>query len=505
MPFPTNIQWRGNASIGQGSGTQHTCRLIDPTEAGDTVFITGQFGSGTDVVSAVADDAGGTLANGAWVKDKFQPNATDNQSVIIMRRSGCPKGLSKAIITFSVSTGFYEFHALKANMIAPGSPVNGTAVGANPAATSSLAAGNITTTEADCFFIYCASMTSVGVQSSPVRFSASADTSDLQTMLWAPDSTGVMCSMYGIKRSAGTFNPTMTSDRSWTRSAVAACAYRTMDGVGSPALSTLGMRLKFWLNIDQASWITSGAGLGTIQTYDLPCDPAEVNAVAIAYSDPNKIFVGATPSAANVEAHVSSSPANTWKSTTPINAGSAGAGTWIGFVNAIKGSFKKDTSLTLTFTSSPTTSATMQSIVYGIVNAEAFDAEGHGGANPNVAVPTTQTSVLSTDLVVARGHSLVLALGQEDQQSISDMQLRPAIRPMNPGTDDPGIYELSDGVHDGGFGHANDVPAGTYDLDISWVNYEGAFNLTNYGAVVISISGQPPYEVPPRLMGQQIF
>jgi hypothetical protein len=60
-------------------------------------------------------------------------------------------------------------------------------------------------------------------------------------------------------------------------------------------------------------------------------------------------------------------------------------------------------------------------------------------------------------------------------------------------------------VHDGGFGHANDVPAGTYDLDISWVNYEGAFNLTNYGAVVISISGQPPYEVPPRLMGQQIF
>jgi hypothetical protein len=52
-----------------------------------------------------------------------QPNATDNQSVIIMRSARVARrALSKAKSSrFQGATGFYEFHALKSNMIAPGS------------------------------------------------------------------------------------------------------------------------------------------------------------------------------------------------------------------------------------------------------------------------------------------------------------------------------------------------------------------------------------------------
>src|SRR6185436_3086664 len=101
------------------------------------MFVAGQFGSSSDVISAVSDDTGGTLANKEWVKDKFQGDAGHGQGVIILRRAGVPAGTRVVTITFSSGQTFTNFAALMVNNIdttSPNSPLIGSN-GANPSGT----------------------------------------------------------------------------------------------------------------------------------------------------------------------------------------------------------------------------------------------------------------------------------------------------------------------------------------------------------------------------------
>lgn len=484
---PTNIQWVGNALFATGSTTNPVAmvvNLVDPCEQGDTVWITGQYGNGADVINTITDDAGGTLANGAWVKDKTQPNATDNQSAVILRRSNCPAGLFKITVGFSSATGFCMFSALKSNCIAPFSPVV-TSTAANPAATTALAAGSMTTTVDDCFWIYVAANTSPGNPTKYFRATAPADTNDFTARLWANASPDGFVCMYGMKRSQGAFNPTLTAGAAWTRSAVAAVCYKTAPGVGSKPLVSYGGRIKFVQVINNGT--TNGGNFTSPLTTDIDVDP-EVNGLAITYDDPHTIFSGTTPNWA--AANMSDSKSNTWSATVPQLCGTGGGGPTTGWTYTTNGTYGKGYNLTQAFSGSPNkTTNSMLTMIFGMVGVGAFDTVQGFGANPNVAVPTTRTNVLPTPIQPSQSRAIILMSIQEDQQSVG------SISATNGGVvrvhmDDPGVYETDEGLHDGGLGHQyHDAAVGTsYNYNVGYVNYESGLNLTNYGGQWIAFT-----------------
>jgi hypothetical protein len=487
---PNHIQWVGNALFANGGSSNPTTivvRHVDPCEQGDFSAILCQFGSSGDPISAIADDQGGTLANGAWVKGKLQPDAGNNQSVGILYRANCPAGLFKTTVTFSAQTAFIEFCPLKVNNIAPFSPLI-TSAGANPAATTTIAAGNMTTTVDDAFWIMVAACTSLGSPAGPARFTLPADTNDFTAELVCTVGPDFFSGACGMKRAQGTFNPTLTTNTAWAASAVAAIALKTAAGVGSRPIASYGGRVKFIQVINQATIVNSTGNFGTSHQYNVPCSK-EVNGLAFCYDDPTSNFSGSPGPATRI----SDSNGNTWTGTARQLCGSGG-GPWVGWVHSVGGTYSKAMTVTQTFTSAPGRGiGSMETIFFGLVGVGAFDTVQGFGANPNVAVPTTRNNVLPTDLAPSQRNAIILGVVQEDQETVSD------ITATNGGVvrlhmDDPGIYQLDEGTHDGGLMHMyhQGEPGTAYDFNISYVNYEGGLNLTNFGGQWIAFTCSQP-------------
>src|SRR5678816_2160730 len=156
MPTPTKTQWIGYPLTSLPVSTTHA-RLPNPAEAGDTVIVTEQFGSASDVISTITDDQGGSLAGGQWVKDKIKANAGNGQSVCILRRSSVPAGTRQVTIGFSGATSFSQFGGLLLNNITGSSPVDVSA-SSNPVGVS-LASGKMLTSAANDFYVTVAAET----------------------------------------------------------------------------------------------------------------------------------------------------------------------------------------------------------------------------------------------------------------------------------------------------------------------------------------------------------
>lgn len=451
MPNPTKIQWTSYPVCDEPITVTHV-RLPNAAEAGDTIIITGQFGNGSDVISAIADDQGGSLAGAHWVKDKIQANAGNGQSVCILRRSNVPAGTRVVTITFSGATGFSNFQGILFNNLATASVVDGTPSGGNPTGTS-LAAGNITTGTTNTVVVLVASETSGSALTNPTHFTAPANYT-----LWAPNGFDETCCMYGSQAAAGTFNPTLTAGHSWTASAVAACAYKTATSGGTPA-STIEVRQMMCLNFNPSR--TNGTA--TSFTVDLPC-PTEINTVAFAYDDGNNIFTGSPA------ANTSSSPANTWSETTFTQAPSGPA---CGFVYSAKGSFSPTGTLSVSVSLAPTlTQRPFELYIWCMANGEAFDQVQTGTASLGTTPPVTETTVLDTALTPVQKNEVILFFNQEDSQTVTNITASSGTFIYLP--PDNGIYESLKGVHDAGFGHlytGSSIVA--YNFDISWSEYEG--------------------------------
>jgi hypothetical protein len=485
---PTNVQWNGGGTFSTGGSSNPTgviIRMVDPCEQGDTALVFAGYGSGSDVISAVSDDRGGTLANGAWVKDKTIANAGNGQSLTVMRRSNCPDGLFNITITFTGQTGFINFCTMKVNNLAPFSPVHVSSSSNNTG--TSLTAGAVTTTVDDVFWVFAASNTSPGAPTSPWRYTLPAETNDLTATLACPLAVDAFCVMYGMKRSQGSLNPALGLNQTFAGSAIALVAYKTAPGVGSKPLVSYGGRVKWVLNQNTAGWVNGGQ-MGTSHQWTVPWDP-EINGIAITYDDPNSIY------RVNIASNTSSSPANTWTATTPQLCGTGGAGPYVGWLYNIGGSYTKAMTVTQVFTSAPSHgSPNMQTLVFGLVGVGAFDVVAGFGDNPNVAVPTTRTNVLGgSPLVPTQRNGLILWHVQEDQQTVGDVTSSTGL-PTRRHHDDPGIYALGENYHDGGIGHQyHEGDAGTqYNYSVSYVNYEGGLNLTNLGGQWIAFTSLGP-------------
>jgi hypothetical protein len=483
VPAPTKKQWVGYPLMNESAITTTHVRLPNPAEAGDTIIITGQFGSGSDVISAIADDQGGSLAGGQWVKDKIQANAGNGQSVCILRRSNCPAGTRSITITFSGATNFTQFGGLLVNNLATSSPVDGTASGGNPTGLT-LAAGSITSTQTNDFVVFVGAETAGATTSALTRFTAPANYT-----LWAPDGLFEFCCMYGTQASIGAFNPTLTSSRSWSASACAAVAYKTTTSGGVLNTTTAEVRQVQCMNFNSAK-----VTLGTTLTFDMPC-PSGINAIAFAYDDGSGIFQAAPAS------NTASSPSNTWSATPSTQAGSPPTGAFCGFVYKTDAAVSETGSLTLTVTNAPTsTGFPFEVYIWAMANIGAFDARASGAGTLATTPPVTQTNVLSPALATAADQALILFFNQEESQTVTDIASSTgAMRTMMP---DNGAYESLRAVHDAGFGHVKELSPTTSNFDISWSEYEGNGDVVGpWCAQAISFTGIPP-PLPPKDRGR---
>ena len=469
MPNPTKIQWI-NYPVFDTNITVTNVRLPNPSESGDTIIITGQFGNSSDVISAIADDQSGSLAGGQWVKDKVQANAGNGQSVCILRRSNVPANTRVITITFSGATGFSNFQALLLNNLATASVVDGTPSGGNPTGTS-LAAGNITTGTTNTFVVLVASETSGGGVTTPTDFTAPANYT-----LWAPNGMDETCCMYGLQAAAGTFNPTLTSGHSWAASAVAAVAYKTATAGGSPS-SNAEVRQVQCVNFNSSRT----AGTATTLTFDLPC-PSGINAIAFAYDDGASIFQ------ASAASNTASSPANSWSATTPVNSG----GPFCGFVYKTGASVSETGTITLTVSSAPGGSTNpFEVYIWCMANVDSFDQFKSGTANLTTTPPVTETTVLDSALTPAAKNEIILFFNQEESQTVTNIvSSSGTFLFLSP---DNGDYESLLSVHDAGFGHVYAPTVAAYNFDISWSEYEGNGDVVGpWCAQAVAFKSVPP-------------
>jgi len=472
VPTPTKKQWIGYPILSQDSTTTWHVRLPNAAESGDTILIVGQWGSGSDIVSAIADDQGGTLAAGDWVKDKIQSNATDNQTGGIFRRSNVPAGTRVITLTLSASVSFVQFSALLVNNLATSSPVDGTPAGGNPTG-KSIAAGNITTATANTFFVTIAFCTS-GASIRPLcTFDAASGYE-----LWAPDPTQFSCGMYGVQAAAGTFNPALHTDKSWTRSVAIAVAYKTASAGGSPK-STVEVRSVQVVNFNA---VTGNPGL-TLGPFNIPMQDG-LNTICMAFDDGNGIFNS------NPKGNTFTTPPNTFDGTTVVDGGGNPSKHHIGFVYKVNAAMSLTQTMTLLVTATPqTTNTGFVVFIYGLANAK-FDTFQSGSGTLASVPPVTQNNVLTSALTTAEDGELILLMQQEEQQT-------PTTIAATNGTfrecfEDVGVYEGPDCGHDTGWGVQDAPTAGNYNYNVTWSDYEGGLTVAEWSAQAIAFKTMPP-------------
>lgn len=474
MPAPTKIQWVGYPNTATNGPAVWHVRLPNASASGDTIIVTGQFGSGSDIITAIADDQGGSLSGGEWVKDKIQANAGNGQSVCILRRSNVPANTREVTITLSGATSFTQFCGILVNNLATSSVVDGTPSGGNPTGTS-LAAGNITTSTTNTFVVTVCAETQGTSITAPTRFTAPNNYT-----IWAPDPIIEFCCMYGTQAAAGTFNPALTSGRSFSASACAAVAYKTATS-GGAASSTVEVVAVQCCNFNGGSASKNG-GMPTTLTIDLPCQSG-VTAVAFAYDDGVNIFTG------NPAGNTSSSPANTWNATTFSQAPSGPA---CGFVYATRGSFSATGSLTLSVTGGPAaTIRPFELYIWHLTNADLLDASGSGTGTLNTTPPVTETTVLDSAITTASANEVLLFFNQEDSQTVTSVtSSNGSFLFMAP---DLGVYESLDAVHDAGFGHVYAPSIASFNFDVTWTEREGNSDPVGpWCAQAVAFRSKPP-------------
>lgn len=458
MAAPTKNEWISYPMLRDTTVISHV-RLPNPTAAGDTIILVGQFGAGTDVISSIVDDKTNT-----WVKDKVFLNTTDNQSLIIARASNVAAGTRSITINFSAATSFTQFAAYVANNIVTTSPLDGTPVAQRVTATTAWSAGNITTTQADSFVVLYAVETSADLITQPTTFTPASGWT-----LWGvepiQESTGA-CGTFA----AGTFAASVTASRSATSAMAAAVAYKTTTGVGGSPGTKIEARQVQIVNFNNTK---DNFGTRLAYTFNVPCRSG-INLVAFSFDDGDSFFT--TP-------NVSSSPANTWSA----SGGATAAGIHVGFSYAANATVSETMTITVTLTGTPTpTVGSFLLSIWGIANAAVSPLEQYQPGTGNLASvpPVTLNNVLTTPVTTTQADELILFILQEAQQTVTNITATngtPLI--LMP---DAGVYEYLQLTHDEGSAHLYATTPTTYNFHVTWSNYEGGLQVGAWAAEAIA-------------------
>jgi hypothetical protein len=268
---------------------------------------------------------------------------------------------------------------------------------------------------------------------------------------------------YGVQASPTTFSPAVTSSRSFT-SAIALCvAYKT-GTAGGAASSNAEVQFVQIVNFNQGKVTLSG----TSYTFNVPCAPG-INILDVATDDGDGIY-----------SSLSSSPSNTWTSTTPVVNSVT-----VRHVYATNASTSGTMTLTVTTTTAPqSASVPFELVIFGISNGGAFDKAQSGSGNLASVPPVTQNNVLTTALTTAEANEVILFYLQEVQQTVTAIT-------ATVGTAlgywiDCGQYELLVGTHDGGPASVAAAAATAYNFNVSWSDYEGGLQVSNWAAQAVA-------------------
>lgn len=474
MPTPDKVQWVSYPGRASSDTPQWHIRYPNATESGDTLIISGQMGSSSNLVSTIVDDQGGSLAGGQWVLVKFQGNATDNQGVAMYRRTNCPAGVRDVLVTMTAN-GFSNWEGILLNNLdTSASPLDGTPAGGTPTGTS-LAAGNITTSTANTFWVSKMACTSLDVISNPTTFSAPANYA-----IYASNGTvyETTC-MFGTQASSGTFNPAITSSRSLTRTAMVTAAFKTASSGGTPNVTRAEVRFMMVVQMsDPSTKFTPGTSI----TFMVPCPSVlGVNCLAIAFDDSNGIY-GTSPAS-----KTSSSPTNTWTSPVAVQCGNPANGAWAGFVVAENASVSATGTVTLSSLTTPPdgSSAGFVLFVFGIANAGGIDTSRFGNDTLVSVPPVTINNALDTAIATSQNNEVVLVFTQEERQTPTNITASSGTaKIMMP---DISIYEGIEGCHDSGIAILDAANAGNYNFNVSFSDYEGGLTVEKWAVTAIAI------------------
>lgn len=417
----------------------------------------GQYGSGSDIISSITDDQTNT-----YTKDKTQADATNSQSAVIARASNVAANTRVITINFSGATNYTQFSCMRVNNLATSTPVDTSGGQVDTSGDASWTTGNITTTQTDTFVVACYFDDTGSLVTAPTTYTA-----DTGYTLWATDPTGESACQFKVVASASTFNPTITSSRTSGSVIALVVAYKTSAGVGgAPSANAEVVCLQF-TNFNDSKVNFSG----TSYTFNFSCPGVTV--INVATDDGNSIY-----------SSLSSSPSNTWTSTTPVTNGVT-----VRHVYATSASATGTLTLTVTVTSAPTTTTNpFELVIWGIAKGGAFDTSRSGSGATNSVPPVTTNNVLTTALTTAEANEVVLFYLQEVQQTVTNITASTGT--ALPTFLDLGEYELLVAVHDAGPAHLYAASATNYNFNVSWSDYEGGLQVSNWAAQAVAFKTQ---------------
>jgi len=475
MPIPTKDQWVSYPMSSSVAPSVVHVYTANPTAAGDTIFVVGRVGAGSDVISTIVDDQSNT-----WVKDKTQSDVGNATTVHILRASNVAADTRKITITLSAGTQFTIFSVMVCNNIQTTTPVR-TSSSANTSGTT-IASGNITVQAGD-FVIQYAANCGAGTLSNPTTYTPGSGFT-----LFAPDPICEHIGQYAYQAGGSTFNPTVTTSRSWSAAVTASVAYITATAGGAQS-SNVEIRQIQMVNMNNP-FITDS--LGTSLTFQFPCDSADsLNTIVVGIED-----------ASNVYSSLSSSPSNTWSSTTKT------ASQNMRFVYATSATVSATGTITIVMSGAPTLSTNpMMVTVWGLANSGGFDTTQNGSGT--FAFPSgTINNVLTTALTTSQANEVILFLQQEESETVTTVASTVGTAlPLMP---DTGLYEFLDLTMDAGKAHVYAASATAYNFNVTYSAYEaGAPNVGPWSATAIAFKtaagGGPTVQAVPTMRTPNIF
>lgn len=436
----------GAFPLAKGSASQYQVKLPNPASAGDAIVIGCTWGSATNKVSAITDDAGDVYTLG-----KVVAHAANGQSLGIYYSTGTIAGARVVTVTWTSNTTFNQCTGMAINNIATGNtPVDATCGQVTSGSTLGCGSG-LTSTDGTMNVMFVASDGSY--PNAMVNFAAGTG-----WQAFANDSNDIWAAQYKYQPTAGQISSTMTATSSINSVITAGIALKTAAGGGTTSGIHVQSVVHMNLNVPQ-----SLAGK-TSFVLDNPCIPSNnVNLMVGSYHTSGSIALNS----------MTSDPPNVWVSTTNV-AGS----NKIGQVYAVNSVCNSTGTTTITLSASPgATSEAFTVSLYQISGADTAPLDTVCSRAQSI----TQTSGTVSNMpscTTANPNELLVANIQEDRQTVTS---------ATPGYSDMydlgGLYASFDAMQDGGFQHYLAASAGPVNVSWGYSYYEGGAGIGSNSAM----------------------
>ncbi len=383
---PALVQWKHDP-LQTGSGiTYYQTNLPNPSPGGNLLVLSCEWGDTTQTPT-ISDNKGETWTTAKIVRD------AGNESAGIFYVANSTAGVQAIRASFA-STGYVQCEDAEAMNIATTNPVDAVAGAVSAVGTSHATGAMTTAVNGDLVYHYSIVDNTNGTQANPLQWTAGTGFNLLSADGWS-----MTASQYEVQSTAGSVNPTLTSNKAVGTIDVAV-AFRAA-AAGNPLPS--GIQVQGVENIEMSAneLVSVTSAHSTLQA-PVSTSARGGDVIALVWG-----VGGGDPSLTSV----TSNPANTWTNT-PCNPVS-GPSEIEGIAYAAAATKSSAGTISLTYAATPNYPIVS---IYDIIGANAAPYDTCAGATGSSAL--ISGVVAGPTITPATPNELIIGMMQEDSETV---------------------------------------------------------------------------------------